>query len=171
LTPDTSSGLSPKLQHIADHEYLLRGKAIGAHAQIEFVLADMCLQFWEWPAYRHLKSQFPVNAAARVEAVTVLFKANGPLAQYWRDLEPLLVHLKSYEANRHLFAHGHLMLTNANSAPAVHLRRYALGKDRVELRTESWTLDEMETIASNIAGYAGHFGRLLDRIYTEQQLK
>jgi hypothetical protein len=82
----------------------------------------MCLQFWEWPAYRDLKGQFPVNAAARVEAATVLFRANGPLAEYWRDLEPLLVQLKSYEANRHLFAHGHLMLTNANSIPSVHLR-------------------------------------------------
>ncbi len=171
MTPHTSSGLSPKLQQIADHAYLLRGKAIGAYAQIEFVLADMCLQFWEWPAYRHLKGQFPVNAAARVEAVSVLFNANGPLAQYWKDLEPLLVHLKTFEANRHLFAHGHLMLTNANSAPAVHLQLYALGKDRVELRTESWTLDEMESITSNIAAYADRFGRMLDRIYTEQRLK
>jgi hypothetical protein len=169
LTPDTSSGLSPELQQIANQAYFLRGKAIGAYAQIEFVLADLCLQFWEWPAYRHLEGQFPVNAAARVEAVTVLFKANGPLAKYWPDLEPLLGQLKSYEANRHLFAHGHLMLTN--SAPAVHLRLYALGKDCVELRTESWTLDEMESIASNIAAYAGRFGRLLDRIYAEQQLK
>ena len=170
MTPDTSS-LSPEIQQIADQAYFLRGKAIGAYAQIEFVLADMCLQFWEWPAYRHLEGQFPVNAAARVEAVTVLFKANGPLAKYWPDLEPLLGQLKSYEANRHLFAHGHLMLPNANSPPAVHLRLYALGKDRVELRTESWTLDEMESIASNIAAYAGRFGRLLDRIYAEQQLK
>ena len=47
---------------------------------------------------------------------------------------------------------------------------YALGKDRVELRTESWTLEQMESIASDIAAYAGRFGRLLDRIYTEQQL-
>ena len=171
MTPDTSSGLSPELQQIANQAYFLRGKAIGAYAQIEFVLADMCLQFWEWPAYRHLEGQFPVNAAARVEAVTVLFKANGPLAKYWRDLEPLLGQLKSYEANRHLFAHGHLMLTNANSVPVVHLRLYALGKDRVELRTESLTLDEMESIASNLAAYAGRFGQLLDRIYTEQQLK
>src|SRR4051794_3405876 len=59
-----------------------RCKAIGAYAQIDFLLADICLQFWEWPAYRHLEGQFPVNAAARVEAVTVLFKANGPLTQY-----------------------------------------------------------------------------------------
>ena len=87
MTPDTSSGLSPELQQIANQAYFLRGKAIGAYAQIEFVLADMCLQFWEWPAYRHLKVQFPINAAARVEAVTVLFKANGPLAKYWKDLE------------------------------------------------------------------------------------
>ena len=171
MTPDTSSGFSPELQQIANQAYFLRGKAIGAYAQIEFLLADMCLQLWEWPAYRHLKGQFPVNAAARVEAVSVLFSANGPLAQYWKDLEPLLVQLKTFEANRHLFAHGHLMLTNANSAPAVHLRLYALGKDRVELRTESWTLDEMESITSNIAAYAGRFGRLLHRIYTEQQLK
>ena len=170
MTPDTSSGLSPELQQIANQAYFLRGKAIGAYAQIEFMLADMCLQFWEWPAYRDLKGQFPVNAAARVEAATVLFRANGPLSKYWSDLGPLLVQLKSYEANRHLFAHGHLMLTNANSIPCVHLLLYALGKDRVELRTESWTLDEMETIASSIAAYAGRFGRLLDRIYTEQQL-
>lgn len=170
MTPETSSGLSPELQQIADYAYLQRGKAIGAYAQIEFVLADMCLQFWEWPAYQHLKGQFPVTAAARVEAVTVLFTAIGPLAQYWRDLEPLLVQLKSYEANRHLFAHGHLMLTNANSTPGVHLRLYAPGKDCVELRTENWTLGEMESIAANVAAYAGRFGRLLDRIYTEQQL-
>lgn len=78
MTPDASSGLSPKLQQIANQAYFLRGKAIGAYAQIEFVLADMCLQFWEWLAYRGLKGQFPINAAARVEAVTVLFKAIGP---------------------------------------------------------------------------------------------
>jgi len=28
----------------------------------------------------------------------------------------------------------------------------------------------MESIASDIASYAGRFGRLLDRIYTEQRL-
>jgi hypothetical protein len=82
LTPDTSSGLSPELQQIANQAYFLRGKAIGADAQIEFVLADMCLQFWEWPAYRDLKGQLPVNAAARVEAATVLLRANGPLSKY-----------------------------------------------------------------------------------------
>jgi hypothetical protein len=107
LTPDTSSGLSPELEQIANQACFLRGKALGAYAQIDLVLADMCLQFWEWPAYRDLKSQFPINAAARVEAVTVLFKANGPLAQYWKDFEPLLAQFKSYEKNRHLFAHGH----------------------------------------------------------------
>jgi hypothetical protein len=103
LTPDTSSGLSPEIQQIADQAYFLRGKCISAYAQIEFVLADMCLQFWKWPAYRHLKGQFPIKVAARVEEVEILFKANGPLAKYWTDLEPLLAQLKSYEKNRHLF--------------------------------------------------------------------
>ena len=112
----------------------------------------------------------PINAAARVEAVTVLFKANGPLAKYRKDLEPLLAQLKSHEKNRHLFAHGHLMLANANRTPSVHFRLYALSKHCVELRRESWTLEQMESIASDIAAYAGRFGRLLDRIYTEQRL-
>lgn len=170
LTPDTSSGLSPELQQIANQAYFLRGKAIGAYAQIEFVLADMCLQFWEWPAYRDLKGQFPINAAARVEAATVLFKTTGPLAKYRKDLEPLLAQLKSYEKNRHLFAHGHLMLTNAHRTPSVHFRLYALSKDCVKLHRESWTLEQMESIASDIEAYARRFGRLLDRIYIAQGL-
>jgi hypothetical protein len=170
LTPDTSSSLSPEIQQIADQAYFLRGKAIGAYAQIEFVLADMCLQFWEWPAYRHLKSQFPISAAARVEAVTVLFKATGPLAEYWKDLEPLLAQLKSYEKHRHLFAHGHLMLANANCAPTVHFRMFLQSKDGVSLHTEHWTLGQMESIASDISAYAGRIGRLLDRIYAEHHL-
>jgi hypothetical protein len=170
LTPDTSSGLSPETQQIADQAHFLRGKCISAYAQIEFILADMCLQFWEWPAYRHLKGQFPVKAATRVEEVAILFKANGPLAKYWKDLEPLLAQLKSYEKNRHLFAHGHLMLIHTNRTPSVHFRLYALSKHCVELHRESWTLEQMEAIASDIAAYAGRFGRLLDRIYTEQRL-
>lgn len=170
LTPDTSSGLSPELQQIANQAYFLRGKAIGAYAQIEFVLADMCLQFWEWPAYRDLKGKFPINAAARVEAVTVLIKKTGPLAKYRKDLEPLLAQLKSYEKNRHLFAHGHLLLTNAHRTPSVHFRLYALNKDCVKLHRESWTLEQMESIASDIEAYARRLGRLLDRIYIEQGL-
>ncbi|QWG22205.1 hypothetical protein KMZ93_19800 [Bradyrhizobium sediminis] len=167
-TPDASSGLSPELQQIADQAHFLRGKVIGAYAQIEFVLADMCSQFWERPAYRHLKGQFPFKTAARVEEVTILFKANGPLAEYWNDLEPLLAQLKSFERNRHLFAHGHLMLTNSNSIPSVHFRLYALSNDSVELHTENWTLEHMESIAADIAAYAGRSGRLLGRIYAEQ---
>ena len=82
MTPDTFSGLSPKLQQIADQAYLLGAKLLAPTHRSTFLLADICLQFWEWPAYRHLEGQFPVTAAARVEAVTVLFKANGPLTQY-----------------------------------------------------------------------------------------
>ncbi|MBR1276082.1 hypothetical protein [Bradyrhizobium sp. AUGA SZCCT0283] len=170
MTPDTSPSLSPEIQQIADQAYFLRGKAIGAYAQIEFVLADMCLQFWEWPAYRHLKGQFPISAAARVEAVTVLFKATGPLAKHWKVLEPLLAQLKSYEKHRHLFAHGHLMLANANCTPTLHFRIFIQSKDGVGRHTENWTLSQMESITSDISAYAGRFGLLLDRIYAEHRL-
>jgi len=170
LTLDASSGLSPELQQIADRAYFLRGKFIGAYAQIEFVLADVCSRFWERPAYQQLKGQFPFQAAGRVEEVTKLFKADGPLAEYWKDVEPLLAQLTSFRENRHLFAHGHLMLTNSNSVPSVHFRLYVRRNDGVELHKEGWTLEHMESIASDIAAYAGRFGRLLDRIYAEQGL-
>jgi len=131
----------------------------------------MCSQFWERPAYLHLKSEFPFNAAARVEAATQLFQAEGPLAEYRNDVEPLLAELKSFKKNRHLFAHGHLMLTESNGVPRVHFRLYVMDNNDVVVHTENWTLEHMESIARDIAAYAGRFGRLLGRIYAEQRLK
>jgi hypothetical protein len=62
------------------------------------------------------------------------------------------------------------MLTNANRTPSVHFRLYALSKDCVQLHRESWTLEQMESIASDIAAYARRLGGLVDRIYIEQGL-
>lgn len=171
MTRDTPSGLSPGFQEIADRAHFLRGKAIGAYAQIEFGLADICFQAWEWPAYHHLKRQLPFKGAARVEEIARLFMAEGPLAKYWKDLEPLVTQLSSYEKNRHLFAHGHLMLSNSSGAPVVHFRLYVLRNGGVELQAENWTLEYMESIASDIAAYGHRLGRLLGRIYAEQRLK
>ncbi len=168
MTQDASSDLPPELQQVTDRAHFLRGKVIGAYAQIEFMLADLCSQFWERPAYRHLKDQFPFRTAARVEAVTKLFNENGPLAKYWNGLAPLHAQLTSFEKNRHLLAHGHLMLTNSNNIPSVHFRLYVSSKDGVELHTENWTLEHMESVASDIAAYSRRFGRLLGRIYAEQ---
>ena len=171
MTKDILFGPSPEFREIADRVHFLRGKAIGAYAQLEFGLADICSQAWEWPEYHHLKRPFPLKVAARVEEVTKLFKADGPLAKYWKDLEPLLTQLSSYEQNRHLFAHGHFMLSNSNGVPTVHFRIYALRNGGVGLQVENWTLEHLESIASDVAAYAHRLGRLLGRIYAELRLK
>ena len=41
----------------------------------------------------------------------------------------------------------------------------------VVLQAENWTLEYMESIASDIAAYGHRLGRLLGRIYAEQRLK
>ena len=63
------------------------------------------------------------------------------------------------------------MLAESNGVPCVHFRLYVMDNNDVVVHTENWTLEHMESIARDIAAYAGRFGRLLGRIYAEQRLK
>lgn len=155
------------MQMIADRAFYLRGKAIGAYAQIEFQLADLCWKAWAMPAYVHLAKPFPFKATTRVEEVAKIFSVDGPLAQYWNEVEPLLAQLVTFEGERHLFAHGHLILTESD----VHFRLFVPNnKTNFDLRTENWTLDQMVATTNNVSEYARQFGLLLDKIHREQSL-
>jgi len=63
------------------------------------------------------------------------------------------------------------MPTESNGVPCVHFRLYVMDYYNDVAPTENWTLEHMESIARDIAAYAGRFGRLLGRIYAEQRLK
>jgi hypothetical protein len=158
---NTEPMLSTELQTIADRVFLLRGKAIGAYAQIEFQLAEICLRAWQTSAYKNLVGPFPFKVSDRVQEMSRLLNSTGPLAQHRREIEPLLTQLAAFENHRHLFAHAHLLLTNSNGVPGIHFRIYSSARNKYELQGVNWTFDEMEAATRTLTDYAGVFGRAL----------
>ncbi len=158
---DSESRLSTELDAVADRVFLLRGKAIGAYAQVEYQLAEFCLRAWQTSAYKNLVRAFPFKVSDRVQEMSRLLNSAGPLAQHRREIEPLLTQLATFENDRHLFAHAHLLLTNSNGVPGIHFRIYSSARNKYELQGVNWTFDEMEAATRALTEYAGVFGRAL----------
>jgi hypothetical protein len=155
------SVLSTELKTTADRAFLLRGKAIGAYAQIEFQLAEICLRAWQTAAYKHLAGPFPVKVADRIHEMSRLLSSTGPLARHRQRIEPLLSQLMTFDSQRHLFAHAHLLLTYSNGVPGIHFRIYSSARNNFELQVVNWTLEDMEAATHNVTEYARKFGRVL----------
>ena len=150
---------------------LLRGAYIGSYAQVEFLLADICVKAWELPAYKHLRAKFPYRADSRVKAAIALFDCSGPLAEYREEVRGVFDELLRFEEFRDFLADGLLRIDVHRSDFSLHLRMYKPEKDGLKIGTIDVPVIELADAAKQIVAFAHRFVTLFRRVYLEQKLQ
>lgn len=150
---------------------LLRGAYIGSYAQVEFLLADMCVKAWELPEYKHLRAKFPYRAESRVKAANALFACTGPFAKYREEVHGLFDELLRFEEFRDFMAHGLLRINVHRTDFSLHLRMYKPAKEGLKIGTIDIPVNDLAHAVQQIVPFTHRFVTLIRRIYTEQKLQ
>jgi hypothetical protein len=156
-------------RQIVKQVQLLRGAYIGSYAQVEFLLADICVKAWDLPAYKHQHAKFPYRAESRVKAAIALFDCAGPFAQYREEV--LFDELLRFEELRDFLAHGLLRIDTKKSDFSLHLRMYKPERDGLKIGTIDVPVIELADAVKQIVTFAHRFVTLFRRIYLEQKLQ
>jgi len=160
-----------EIRRIVKQVNLLRGAYIGSYAQVEFLLADICVKAWELPAYKHLRAKFPYRAGSRVTAANAIFDCAGPFAAYCEEVHGLFDELLRFEELRDFLAHGLLRINTRRSDFSLHLRMYKPEKEGLKIGTIDVPVIELAHAVEQIVPFTQRFVRLFRRIYLEQKLE
>lgn len=150
----------------------LRGAFIGSYAQVEFLLADICVKAWPRPQYQHLRSKFPYQADSRVKAANALFESAGPLSKYLAEVDGLFEKLLRYEEFRDFLAHGLMRVeVEGKNKATIQLRMYRPEKIGLKLGMMTMELRQMADASVEIVKFTHQLVVLFRRIYREQNLE
>jgi hypothetical protein len=158
-------------KRIVEQANLLRGAYIGSHAQVEFLLADICVKAWELPEYKHLRAKFPYKAESRVRAANALFACTGPFAKYREEVHGLFDELLRFEEFRDFMAHGLLRIDIRRPDFSLHLRMYKPEKEGLKIGTIDIPIKDLAQAVQQIVPFTHRFVTLLRRVYMEQNLQ
>jgi hypothetical protein len=150
---------------------LLRGAYIGSFAQVEFLLADICVKAWELPEYKHLRTKFPYRAESRVGAANALFACAGPFAQYREEVHGLFDELLRFEEFRDFMAQGLLRIDSRLEDFSLHLSMYKPEKEGLKIGTIDIPITDLACAVQQIVAFTHSFVTLFRRVYTEQKLQ
>jgi hypothetical protein len=156
-------------REIVKQVQVLRGAYIGSYAQVEFLLADICVKAWELPAYQHLRVKFPYRAESRVKAAIALFDSAGPFAQYREEVR--FAELLRFEELRDFLAHGFLRINTKHPDFSLHLRMYRPDREGLKIGTIDVPVKELADAVTQIVTFAHRFVTLFRRVYLEQKLQ
>ena len=160
-----------EIKRIVKQVKFLRGAYIGSYAQVEFLLADICVKAWELPAYKHLRAKFPYRAESRVKAANALFDCAGPFAEYRKEVRGLFDELLRFEEFRDFLAHGLLRIDTKRSDFSLHFRMYKPEKDGLKIGTIDVPVIDLARAVEQIVPFTHRFVTLFRRIYLEQKLQ
>jgi hypothetical protein len=160
-----------EIKRIVKQVNLLRGAYIGSYAQVEFLLADICVKAWELPAYKHLRAKFPYRAGSRVKAANALFGCAGPFAEYREEVRGLFDELLRFEEFRDFLAHGLLRIDTKRNDFSLHFRMYKPEKDGLKIGTIDVPVIDLAHAVKQIVPFTHRFVTLFRRIYLEQKLQ
>ena len=160
-----------EVRRIVKQVNLLRGAYIGSYAQVEFLLADICVKAWELPAYKHLCAKFPYRAGSRVKAANAIFDCTGPFAAYRKEVRGFFDELLRFEELRDFLAHGLLRINTRRRDFSLHLRMYKPEKDGLKIGTIDVPVIELADAVKQIVPFTHRFVGLFRRIYLEQKLE
>ena len=158
-------------RRIVKQANLLRGAYIGSYAQVEFLLADICVKAWELPEYKHLRTKFPYRAESRVRAANALFACAGPFAQYREEVHGLFDELLRIEEFRDFMAHGLLRIDSRRKDFSLNLRMYRPEKEGLKIGTIDIPITDLAHAVQKIVPFTHRFVTLFRRVYTEQKLQ
>jgi hypothetical protein len=160
-----------EIKKAVEQANLLRGAYIGSYAQVEFLLADICVKAWELPEYKHLRVKFPYKVESRVKAANALFAGDGPLAKYRKEVLGLFDELLRFEAFRDFMAHGLLRIDVQRPNFHLHLRMYKPEKEGLKIGTINISINDLANAVQQVVSFTHHFVTLLRRVYLEQNLQ
>ncbi len=154
--------------------HFLRGAIISSYAQVEFLLTDLNMRCRLRPAYAEIASGFPYKLESKIARAKKLVAAPGPLSAYAHDVLALVDRISAYETYRHFIAHGQMVVSTRETAPApIIFRMYQPGKKNTpeeygEIQTDA---DQLANLELEIAKYAHQMVALVARIYQELSLE
>ena len=160
-----------EIKRIVGQVQLMRGAFIGSYAQVEFLLADICVKTWEIPEYASLKAKFPYRAESRIKAANALFESNGRLAKYREEVRGLFQELLRFEEVRDFMAHGLLRIDTRSQDFSVHMRMYRPVKGGLQIGTLDMPVMELAGAVQQIVPFTHGLVTTFKRIYLEQNLQ
>jgi hypothetical protein len=151
----------------------LRGAIISSYALVEFLLTDLNMRCRSLPAYAEIASGFPYSLKSKITRTKTLAAASGPLSAYADDVLALVDRISAYEDTRHFIAHGQMVVSTQDTAPApIMFRMYRRGKKDMpeEYGTIQTDADQLANLGREIAEYSHQMVTLFERIYRKLSL-
>ena len=142
------------------HVYILRGAILTAISHIELCIAELSLRASYMPEYDVVSSRWrslPPSTSQRVEFLTEVIKAEGPLQFYARSLERALRRWSDFREVRNRMAHGHMTVFRGGP---IRFREIVAKRSEITQATINYYGSELEACALRIARFSRVYQRL-----------
>lgn len=162
--------LGSSVMESAVHDlYRWRGTIVGALAQFETVLLDLCIELNAHQDYAGLLEKYPNDADEMIAFMEKIMKLPGLISPMANVLTKDFREYEILRSDRNLFAHGVMRINHTAGVPSsltVHLwHRQRPGRGAVR-RTENILWSDFENKADKIAAFADRATASLTAIYS-----